>query len=257
MTSGYRTVSTLADSGATAVSSFTITVPAGTVSTDTLYVFGCVSASTSRVVTASPGTWTARLSDRAMATFSRGFVLESTGLTAGDVVTFSITGGTGQVSALMAVYENVTTDQVGAAGATAGTASAPATTTTVASEIAIAFGLGVSGSTKTLSSVSAGTIRASGTGGGSTRWMPIGVSDQIITTAGSTGAVTFTFNAAAAGSTGLQLTATDTSGGGGGPSGIDNVFVAGAPVAATPNVSVAGTWTPAVRRVSVAGAWVP
>jgi hypothetical protein len=230
-------------SGASAVSTFTVTVPAGVVSTDTVFLWVVVAANAARTVTC-PG-FSALLNDQAMATFSRATLLSGAGHTAGDTLTVTIAGGAGITGAVCAGYDGYSFDAVGVGAASANPIAVHGATSTTANDIAIAFAVVVSGGTAAITGVNSGTIRANVSAGGSTRNYDLSVSDQIQATAGLGVTVSVALSGSPAGTTGVSVAMSPAAVASGGY----KVNVAGTATAATRKVNVGGVATAATRTV--------
>lgn len=245
-------------SGSTAVTSFQVTVPAGVVSTDTLYII-CGTATNSGTAHTAPGaTADPNLNGVSLGTSGKATLLELTGLAAGAQF-FVTNNASGLSGALMVAYDNTTTrDAWGTAAATgtAQTSVAPTLNTTEANELTISVAVFLDNAANSISSVSTGTIRASSTAGGNIRWWGFAFSDRTVASVGASGTVTWTANAGSQlGSTSTQITHKAAVVGGGG-STARKVEQGGAIVTGTRKVMQSGALVTATRTVKQAGSLV-
>jgi hypothetical protein len=192
-----------------------MTVPAGVVATDNIIIALCTATSTAggHALTGTTGSGTLSvpsggLNGQTISTSYKVTTLLGTGHVAGDVLTFSCPASGITTGAGGAWDNTVTFDVCGTAMTSAGTASqtVPAVTTSAANCIVVAVAVGAQTATRNFSSCTPSTDRfhLNGAGGG-TRFTAISLSDQTVTSAGSSGTDNVTFSGTLTGSAGIQI----------------------------------------------------
>lgn len=242
-------------------SSFNGTVPAGVTSSCTGYALVWVTNAGLRTwtVTSTGATPTVTVLDNvnASAQAIAYALLKITGVSAGDTLTFSWDISTGKAGGQMAFHDTtVTLDVVGTAATTgtSATETVPGVTSSEANEYVFTMAAGVGSASRTVSSVSGATSRATGTSGGTNRFWASCYADEVVATSGSSsGTTTVNFSGTLLAFLGYQVSLKAAGGGGSGTS--RKSFVSGSPVTATRKVLVGGVWTTATRKSLVAGTW--
>lgn len=192
--------------GTAAVTSFTLTCPTGTVATDTIYIFAHTATSTAAAHTAT-GFTAVGLIGQTISTSSKHTILEATGHVAGDVITVNCPAS-GISGGMLEVYDNTTVrDVTGTVATSGGTASetVPGLTTTQANELVLCFSVALQTASRTVNSVSPGTIRDNLSSGGGVRFFAAEVSDQVVAVAGASGNVTVVHSGTLTGFTGILI----------------------------------------------------